>query len=79
MTSLGGPREGVCRVHQFTVINEQPLETRSEKDLGVMPWTALIATVEKAGGSRPTYDLFDIPRPDGTITRYRAVDVDAAP
>lgn len=71
--SLGGPREGNCHAQSFTVVSDEPFETRDHKDLGVMPWDDLISMVEHAGGTRPTFDLFDIPQPDGTFTRIRAV------
>ncbi len=76
-TSLGGPREGMCRARQFTIDPAYPLDNqpRDDKDLGVMPWAELISMVEQAGGSRPTYDLFDLPaNEDGTWTRIRAVE-----
>jgi hypothetical protein len=72
--SLGGPREGNCRARSFTVVSDELFETRDQKDLGVMPWDELISMVEQAGGTRPTFDLFDLPaNPDGTFTRIRAV------
>jgi hypothetical protein len=71
--SLGGPREGSCHARSFTVISVKPFETRDHKDLGAMPWTDLISMVEQAGGTRPTFDLFDLPaNPDGTSTRIQA-------
>ena len=72
--NLGGPREGNCRAVSFVVVSEDPFITRDEKDLGVMPWADLITSVEEQGGSRPTFDLFDVPQADGTVLRYRAVD-----
>ncbi len=83
-TSLGGPREGMCTARQFTC---QPLgackddfDVIDEKQLGVMPWAELISMVEQAGGSRPTFDLFDLPaNPDGTWTRIRAVEEGMTP
>jgi hypothetical protein len=77
--NLGGPREGNCHAESFTVVSEEPFETRDHKDLGVMPWDDLIAMVEQAGGTRPTFDLFDIPQPDGTVLRYRVMDEWPAP
>ncbi len=73
-TTLGGPTTGLCHVRSFTVACEDPFEARDEADLGVMPWPELVALIENAGGSRPAYDLFDLPAPDGTTVRYRAVD-----
>jgi hypothetical protein len=76
MTSLGGPREGMCRARQFTVVRDtrDDFETRDARDLGTLPWAELIGMVEDAGGTRPTFDLFDLPPdPDGSWTRIRAV------
>ena len=76
-TNLGGPREGLCRARQFTVLRDTPNDflTRDDEDLGVLPWAELIAMVEARGGTRPTFDLFDLPpNPDGTWTRIRAVN-----
>lgn len=75
MSSLGGPREGMCTAHQFTVVRDgEDFETRGDKPLGTMPWADLIARVEAAGGTRPAFDLFDLPpNPDGSFTRIRAV------
>lgn len=74
--NLGGPREGNCRACSFIVIrdDEDGFESRDHKDLGVMPWADLIALVEEQGGTRPTFDLFDVRQADGTVLRYRAVD-----
>jgi hypothetical protein len=76
MSNLGGPREGNCHALSFTVVRDDRdgFECRDDKDLGVMPWADLLAMVEQAGGTRPTFDLFDLPaNPDGTYTRIRAV------
>lgn len=75
--NLGGPREGNCRARSFTVLSDtrDDFRTSNDKDLGVMPWAELISMVEEAGGTRPTFDLFDLPaNPDGTFTRIRAVN-----
>lgn len=74
--SLGGPREGSCRVTKMTgwVGSDGELRVDFREDLGVMAWTGLIALAEQQGGSRPTYDLFDVPGHDGTVVRYRAVN-----
>lgn len=76
MSSLGGPREGLCHAISFVVLRETPLLMYDKRDLGVLPWVDLIAMVEAAGGSRPAYDLFDIPQEDGTVLRYRVMGVD---
>ncbi len=75
--SLGGPRTGMCVARQFTCTPDQygGFTTSDDKDLGVQPWADLISMVETAGGTRPTYDLFDLPaNEDGTWTRIRAVE-----
>jgi hypothetical protein len=77
MSSLGGPRQGLCHARRFTVLADtrDDFRTRGDEDLGVMPWADLIGMVEAAGGTRPTYDLFDFPpNADGTWTRIRAVN-----
>lgn len=74
--NLGGPREGLCNARSFTVLADarDDFRTGNERDLGVMPWADLIAMVEKAGGTRPRFDLFDLPpNSDGTFTRIRAM------
>ena len=74
--NLGGPRGGNCRAYSFTVIPQKPIgiRVRDRQDLGIMPWADLIDMVEQAGGTRPAFDLFDMPaNPDGTFTRIRAV------
>ncbi len=72
---LGGPTEGNCRVKSVIVVcdTRDRWESRDEKQLGVMPWIDLLNLVESQGGIRPTFDLFDVHQPDGTILRYRAV------
>jgi hypothetical protein len=80
--NLGGPREGNCRTRSFTVIPGRPYAywPHDDKDLGVMPWDDPISMVEDAGGTRPTFDLFDLPpNPDGTFTRIRVVQDGATP
>ncbi|MFI5895693.1 hypothetical protein ACIA5D_36920 [Actinoplanes sp. NPDC051513] len=47
---------------------------RDEIDHGVMAWADFIDSIITAGGSRPAYDLFDVPQPDGSVRHYRAVD-----
>lgn len=79
---LGGPREGLCHARSFTVLADTRHDfcTCDDKDLGVMPWADLISMVEDAGGTRPTFDLFDLPaNPDGTHTRIRAVNEGLTP
>jgi hypothetical protein len=74
--NLGGPREGKCHVISFIVLrdDEHSFATCDDKDLGVMPWAELIDSVAERGGTRPTFDLFDVPQDDGTVLRYRAVN-----
>lgn len=76
MTNLGGPREGNCTVRSFIVLADTRDEflTRDETDHGTMPWADFIDSIVVAGGTRPTFDLFDVPQPDGTVRRYRAVN-----
>ncbi len=73
--NLGGPRTGMARVRSLVVVEEGKyvFRFRDERELGVMPWADLIDMVERQGGSRPTFDLFDVPQADGTILRYRAM------
>ncbi len=81
-TSLGGPREGMCAARQFNCLPDQfgGFTTGDDKHLGTLPWADLIGRVESAGGTRPTYDLFDLPaNPDGTWTRIRAVEEGMTP
>jgi hypothetical protein len=75
MTDLGGPREGTCLARSFVVVRDDQggLETRNGKDLGVLPWAELLDLVAGHGGSRRTYDLFDIAQADGTVVRIRAM------
>ncbi|HEY6115909.1 MAG TPA: hypothetical protein VI172_08125 [Candidatus Dormibacteraeota bacterium] len=77
MTSidLGGPREPrPCHVESWRIDTDgNPIGDNHD----VHPpttWHQLISTMEAAGGSRPTYDLFDLTLPDGTRRRYRAYD-----
>jgi len=78
VTGLGGPREGNCRAVSFVVVRdtEDEFETRDDKDLGVMPWAELITSIEAQGGTRPTFDLFNVPQADGTVLRYRVMSED---
>lgn len=78
---LGGPRTGNCRACSFVVVTdtEHEFTTRDHKDLGVLPWADLIAFIEDLGGTRPTFDLFDVPQADGTVLRYRAVNEEYQP
>jgi hypothetical protein len=76
-TNLGGPRTGNCRARSFVAAGD--FETRDHKDLGVLPWADLIAFIEQLGGTRPTFDLFDVPQADGTVLRYRAVNEEYQP
>ncbi|MGX6604804.1 hypothetical protein ACWKSP_22150 [Micromonosporaceae bacterium Da 78-11] len=71
---LGGPREGLCRTRSFVIASQDPFRIRDDKDLGLMPWADLLDLVEAQGGTRPTFDLFDVPQADGTVLRYRAVN-----
>jgi hypothetical protein len=76
MTGLGGPREGNCRARSFVVVrdDEDGLQVRDEKDLGVMAWAELLDKVAGQDGTRRTYDLFDIVQADGTVLRIHAMD-----
>lgn len=65
-----GPQQGTCSVKAWTVGFDDPPQI-----LGVMPWADLIQQVEDQGGTRRTYDLFDVPQDDGTVLRYWAMDV----
>ena len=67
------PQQGRCSVKSWTAVGDTRLS--EQQILGEMAWADLIAQVEQQGGTRPTYDLFDVPNPDGTVTRYRAVDL----
>lgn len=66
-----------CHVTRFTVYGnaDTSLDFSAGEDLGVMTWEALAGKVTAEGGRRVTYDLFDVPQPDGTTLRFRAVDV----
>jgi hypothetical protein len=44
--------------------------------LGLSRWEDLLELAAKPGGVRHTYDLVDAPAPDGTMRRYRAMDVE---
>lgn len=79
--TLGGPSEGNCAVRSFTVLADtaDDFRTSDEKDEGTMPWAEFIASIAAQGGTRPTFDLFDVPLPDGTVRRYRAVPEGCTP
>lgn len=74
---LGGPRKGCCHVTKSTgrPTPDGGFDATSREDLGVMAWIDLIGMVEKTGGTRPTYDLFDVIQGDGIVARYRAVGI----
>jgi hypothetical protein len=40
-----------------------------------MTWAHFLDTMTIAGASRPTYDLFDVEQPNGSIRRYRVCTV----
>ncbi len=74
--SLGGPTEGNCTVHSWlTYADGGPLpdHSRDDQDRGVQPWAEFIASIAAQGGSRPTFDLFDVPAGLGRNRRYRAM------
>ena len=61
-----------CFVQMWTVVDGKVREPA--RILGRTTWTELEELVTKQGGRRLTYDLFDVPNPDGTTTRYRATE-----
>lgn len=78
MKNLGGPREGLCRISSWLRYPDgEPLpdDRMAGQDHGIRAWDEFITDMEQAGATRPTYDLFDVPQPDGTVRRYRAMDV----
>ncbi|MET0417292.1 MAG: hypothetical protein ABW022_14870 [Actinoplanes sp.] len=62
-----------CRLERWTLVDGEPQQP--SRVLGVARWEDLLALVKSSGGRSLTYDLFDIPNPDGGIDRYRAVDL----
>lgn len=74
--NLGGPRDGNCTVRSAIVHTDTRDEFRTSNEIqhGTMPWADFIDMIAVAGGTRPTCDLFDVPQPDGTVRRYRAVN-----
>ncbi len=77
MTDLGGPREGLCRTRSWLRYPDgEPLpDGRNDaQDHGVRSWADFLDCMTVAGATRPTYDLFDVPQPDGLVRRYRVVN-----
>jgi hypothetical protein len=74
MDSTVDPQPGRCRVEAWTM-RDGTFVDKDSRILGEMTWADLITQVAEQGGTRPTYDLFDVPNPDGTTTRYRAIDI----
>ncbi len=70
MSNLGGPREGNCTSRSFLLLENGAV--RDEQQHGTRPWAEFIADMEKAGATRPTFDLFDVPE-GGLTRRYRVV------
>lgn len=81
-TTLGGPREGNCRVRSWLAWDDHtplPDDKLDEQHHGVMAWADFIADMEQAGATRPTCDLFFVTQPNGLTRGYRAVNEEYQP
>lgn len=74
-------KTGNCRCRSWLTAGDQPLPEpdRDEIDHGVMPWAVFITAREAEGATRATFDLFDVPQPNGLWRRYRVVDEEFTP
>ncbi|GAA0529400.1 hypothetical protein GCM10010172_07600 [Paractinoplanes ferrugineus] len=68
-------RTGDCTVRSWLLDADDVELPGNTTEPTVLSWVDFLDIMRVARAVRRTYDLFDVPQPDGTCRRYRAIDV----